>query len=135
EADRAVGRPESAETGDAADPDDRDQQDSAATDPVAHAAEDETADRAGGQPHSEGGEGGQRRGGGVLVREVLNIEDERGGGTEEEEVVPFECGADQRPDGHLVRVLDAEFLGGTELGCGGGGSFAHCCLRRGLGTR
>src|SRR5690606_13563418 len=95
EADRSIGRQEADESGDDADADDRDEQDLAPTDLVAHAAEDQTADGTSGQPDSEGGEGGHGGGRGVLAGEVLDVEDQGGRCREEEEVVPLEGGADQ----------------------------------------
>ena len=78
-----------------------------------------------GQPDAEGRERGECGGSGVLGREVLDVEDQRGGGAEEEEVVPFERRADERADGDLVGVLDAEFLGRVVFDRRGSGLAAH----------
>ena len=66
----------------------------------------------------------------ILAGEVLNVEDKCRCGTEEEEVVPFERGAQEGSDRNLVGVLDAEFMGGGVFRRSCGVVVAHVSLHR-----
>ena len=133
EADGGVGRQGTDEAGDDADSDDRDHENLAPADLVADAAEDETADGTCGEPDAEGREGRQRSGGGILAGEVLHVEDKGRSGTEEEEVIPFERGAQQGSERDLIGILDAEFMRCGVLRCSCGVVVTHVSLHRGQG--
>jgi hypothetical protein len=76
----------------------------APADAVAEPAEEEAADRAEQECHAERGERDQRAHPGRGVGEEQLVEDERGGGAVDEEVVPLQGGADQRAGHHATKV-------------------------------
>ena len=115
--DGGVGGQQADQAGDDADADDGDHERLAAPDLVAHHAEDHSADRAGHESHAERGEGGHRRRGGVLACEELDVEHQRRGGAEEEEVVPFHGGADEGADGNLGGLLVGDLPCGACFEC------------------
>jgi hypothetical protein len=69
-----------------------------AADAVAVMAEDRSADRARGETDEIGAEGQQRGSGRIGIREIKLAENQSGRGSIEEEVVPFDGGADRGGD-------------------------------------
>ena len=84
--------------------DQRQQQHLLAADPVAEVAEDQPADRSREEADGEGGEGRELGGRAVEAVEVELVEDDRGGGAVEEEVVPLDGGADGRRERDAARA-------------------------------
>jgi hypothetical protein len=76
-----------------------------AADPIAVMAEDRSADRTADEADEIGSERRQRCGKRILVREVKLAENQAGGGAVNEEVIPFDGGADGRGDDSLAQLL------------------------------
>src|SRR5262249_11807718 len=75
-----------------------------ATDAVAVMAENRSPDRARGEADEIGAEGQQRCGGRIVVREIKLAEHQSGSGAIEEEIVPFDRGADCGGDHCLAHL-------------------------------
>src|SRR5207247_10900855 len=99
---------------------------------VAVMAEDDAADRPRDEPHRVGRERGDGAGEGRKRRKKQLVEDERGGGTVEEEVVPLDGRPDEAGGGDLQNSRTA-FQVAVARGDGGG---HHASMKgRGRATR
>jgi hypothetical protein len=83
-----------------------------AADPVAIMAEHHCADGPHAKAGAEGGEAGERGGGGIVDREE-ELADEGGEDAVEEEIIPFEHGAQRRGDDDQAVALDVDRLVGV----------------------
>src|SRR5208337_3276365 len=95
-----------------------------AADAVAVMAEDRRTDRPPDEADEICREGQERGGGRIRVREIELAEDQSGGGTVEEEVVPLDGGADRGGDDRLAQ-FSAVVGRGKRAGSGCGG---HCAF-------
>jgi len=75
-----------------------------ATDPIAIMTEDRGADRPPDEADEIGAERRQRRRQGILVGKIKLAEDQPGGGAVEEEIIPFDRGADGGCDDCLAQL-------------------------------
>src|SRR5512133_1495563 len=95
DADGVIGRHQPDEEGGDAHDEQRQHQHGLAADAVAEVAEDDPAQGAGREADAVGGQGQQRARGRLHLGEEQLVEDQRGGGAVEEEVVPLDGGADE----------------------------------------
>ncbi len=111
DADRVVGRHEGDEEGRDAHAQQRGDQRRLAADAIAVMAEDRGADRPSDEADEIGAECRERRRQRILVGKVELAEDQPGGGAVDEEVVPFDGGADGGRDDGLAQLLAVVGLG------------------------
>jgi hypothetical protein len=81
-------------------------------------AEDDAAERAGGEAHRVGTEGRQRTDGRLCLGEEEIPEDQRGGRSVQEEVVPLDGGADEAGKGDLLDVAHVSGVLAARNCCG-----------------
>jgi hypothetical protein len=94
-ADLRVGREEADEGGGKAHQDEAQHQEALPADAIAEMAEDDAADRPRHEAQRIGGEGEEGAGQRLVLREEELVEHERGGRAVEEEIIPFDGGADE----------------------------------------